>query len=86
MNLVDSPGLCIVNGRVGKVGFTCVSGRGRSVVDYCLLPGEELDIIEEFRIVTMTDCQEEMKMEVEAERIPDHSILLWELKGEGGSW
>ena len=40
MNLVDSPGLCIVNGRVGKVGFTCVSGRGRSVVDYCLLPGE----------------------------------------------
>ena len=47
------------------------------------MPGEELDIVEEFRIVTMTDCQEEMKMESKAERIPDHSILMWELKGDG---
>ena len=80
---LDSSGLCIVNGRVGKDGFTCVSGRGSSVVDYCLLPAEELDIIEKLRIVTMTDCQQEMKMEGEAERKPDHSILLWELKGDG---
>jgi len=37
-DLVRSTGLCIVNGTKGKDAFTCVSSRGSSVVDYCIVP------------------------------------------------
>ena len=43
--LVDcmrSSGLVFVNGRQGRDQFTCISSRGKSVVDYCLVPEEEL--------------------------------------------
>ena len=43
----------IVNGTKGKDAFTCVSSRGSSVVDYCIVPGESQSMIEEFKVVTI---------------------------------
>ena len=37
--------------------FTCISSRGCSVVDYCLVPAEELDSITNFRVKTMYQCE-----------------------------
>ncbi len=44
--------LCILNGRnTINNDFTYVSTRGLSVVDYCLVPYESLDMFSEFAVV-----------------------------------
>ena len=67
--------MCIVNERKGRDVFTCVSGRGCSVVDYCVMDAEELDMIENFRVTTMCEAVEEMRLAGVAVRVPDHSLL-----------
>ena len=37
-----STGLYFVNGRQGPDEFTCISSKGQTVVDYCLMPCEEV--------------------------------------------
>ena len=49
------------------------------MVDYCIVPCENLNLIEEFRVVTMAENIDEMKIRGEALRLPDHSLLLWEV-------
>ena len=83
MSFLGNSGLYIVNGRIGRDGFTCVSGRGSSVLDYCILPREQLKSIIGFRVVTMRESLEEMHFRGEGMRIPDHSILMWNLQLEG---
>ena len=61
-DLLRSTDLCIGNGRKEKGAFTCVSSKGSSVVDYCIVPLENLNIIEEFRVVAMRESIEEMKL------------------------
>ena len=43
IDFLTDTGLVIVNGRKGKDAFTCVSSRGRSVVDYCVVPTDCMD-------------------------------------------
>ena len=59
--------------------FTCVASRGSSVVDYCIVPCENLNLIEEFRVITMAESIDEIKIRGESLRVPDHSLLLWEV-------
>ena len=68
----------------GKDAFTCVSSKGSSVVDYCIVPWENLKVIEEFSVVTMLlmESIDEMKQREEPLRMPDHSLLLWEVVWE----
>ena len=70
----------------GKDAFTCASSRGSSVVYYCIAPGENLSMIEEFWIVTMTESIDEMKLRGEPLRVLDHSLLLWKVVMHGGCW
>ena len=84
--LVDwmrSSGLVFVNGRQGEDQFTCISSRGRSVVDYCLVPEEELMSIQNFVVKTMLQCEEELCVGEVGFRLPDHSVLLWDLMADG---
>ena len=84
--LVDcmrSSGLVFVNGRQGEDQFTCISSRGRSVVDYCLVPEEELMPIHNFVVKTMSQCEEELCGGEVGFRLPDHSVLLWDLMANG---
>ena len=61
-----------------RVGSTCCS-----VVDYCLIPHEKLDLFTEFRITHARElfqssgCVGEMDPR---SGIPDHSLLSWHLK------
>ena len=80
IDFLKDTGLVIVNGRKGKDAFTCVSSRGRSVVDYCVAPTDCMEAIDNFRVVTMRECIEEMRVRREPKRIPDHSCLMWEIK------
>ena len=78
-DLLRSTGLCIVNWTKGKDAFTCVSSIGSSVVGYFIVPCGNLSMIEEFRIITMAKSIDEMKLRGEPLRVPDHSLLLWEV-------
>ena len=51
---MKSTGLCFVNGRQGPDEFTCISSKGRSVVVYCLVPCEEVAIVKNFIVRTMS--------------------------------
>ena len=42
MDFLGNTGMRVVNGRGGKDGFTCVSGMGSSLVDYCIVEVENL--------------------------------------------
>ena len=56
--LMESCGLAFVNGRQSLDQFTCISARGRSVVDYCLVPEDELQSIQNFAVKTMSEYEE----------------------------
>ena len=79
-----SSGLVFVNGRQGRDHFTCISSRGRSVVDYCLVPEEELMSIRNFDVKATSLCEEELCGGEEGYRIPDHSVHQWDIVGDGG--
>ena len=72
-------GMCFANGRKGADEFTCISSKGCSVVDYCLVPAEDLDDIDGFMVETMSRCEARLCSGEEGFRIPDHSVLSWKL-------
>ena len=47
MELIQDHNMCMLNGRGNAYdnsnNFTCISGRGKSVVDYCITPNDNED-------------------------------------------
>ena len=84
VDCIRSSGLVFVNGQQGQDQFMCISSRGRLVVDYCLVPEEELMSIRNFEVKTMSQCDEELCGDEEGYRIHDHSVLLWDILGDRG--
>ena len=58
MDFLKGTEMCVVSGRKGKDAYTCVSGRGCSVVDYRVVGVEDFDMLENFRIQTETPVRE----------------------------
>ncbi|CAG2193143.1 ACAD9 [Mytilus edulis] len=74
---------CILNGRnCVKNNYTYVSQLGSSVVDYCIVPYESLNLFESFEVITMSELLEKHKLlEYADPRVskPDHSMLIWNI-------
>ena len=72
---------CILNGRMSlKNGFTYVSSNGgTSVIDYCLVPYEDLVSVEKFRVHRIRPLTQDVIACENVDHIlmPDHSILSW---------
>ena len=83
VDFLRSVDMCVVNGRKGRDMFTCVSNRGRSVVDYCVVGVENFDMIHDFRVTTMRESIDEMRLKGEVTRVPDHSLVQWEVLMNG---
>ena len=66
--------LCMINGRIGRNNFTSVSTKGRAVVDYIVIPYEDLTIVKDFQVHLMTDMTNTIQQQGNT-RVPDHSIL-----------
>ena len=79
VDFLRSVNMGVVNGRKGKDAFTCVSGKGCSVLDYCIVGAEYFGLINNFRVVTMLECINEMRCKGEVIRVPDHSLVQWEV-------
>ena len=73
--LVDSR-MCMLNGRMGRNDFTCVSTRGKSVVDYAIVPHEQLPSCSDFTVSRLSQLIQERGLCV-PDKIPDHSLLEW---------
>ena len=81
VDFLRSVNVGVVNGRKGKDAFTCVSNRGCSVVDYCVVVAENFSLINNFRAITMAECIDEMQCLGHVTRVPDHSLVHWEVSG-----
>ena len=72
---------CIVIGRNSvQDDYTYVSTRGLSVVDYCLVPYENLNDVTNFAVKRATTLATESGAIGQVDpvsKIPDHSLLRW---------
>lgn len=74
---------CVLNGRNSlENDFTYVSTRGLSVVDYCVLPYENLNIYKNFEVIRASELANKSIIagSIEPRFIPDHSVLKWEME------
>ena len=83
LNFTRSLGHCVAIGRPGSGDFTCTSSKGRSVVDYCLLFKDDLGVMSNFKVVSMTEFVDTFHANCIVEGIPDHSVLVWDIVLDG---
>lgn len=72
--------LCALNGRLcpDNDDYTCISGKGLSVVDYIMVPHDVFEKCRYFKVHTMSDLAETCSIAQYIGcrcRLPDHSIL-----------
>ena len=70
--------MCVLNGRFHDDNFTCISSKGRSVVDYICVMQCQFDMYLDFKVCTVTDMLSQMLLEQMISdqcRPPDHSII-----------
>ncbi len=88
LEFLISANCCVLNGRQGicaKDDFTSVSTKGLSVVDFCIVPHENLDIYSEFKVHRAREMMQEHNCVPEVDpskSIPDHSLLSWSIECE----
>ena len=73
---------CILNGRnCIKNNYTCIKPQGMLVVDYSIIPHEDLNKYAELTVFTVSDLITDINGEAEfaAASIPDQSVLSWKV-------
>ena len=84
INFLVNGNCCILNGRNHvNNDFTCISIRGKSVVDYCVIPYETLGLFSDFQVIRATDLFNQAScvciVDPTGAVISDHSLLRWRL-------
>jgi hypothetical protein len=77
-----STSTCMLNGRnCLNNDFTSISSRGTAVVDYCVVPYEQLDMYPNFQVIRSRDLMTRALSARVLDRIviPDHSVLVWDV-------
>ncbi|CAC5366234.1 unnamed protein product [Mytilus coruscus] len=64
----------MLNGRIGKQNYTNISSKVKSVVDYILIPHDQINDIIDFQVHTMSNIISRFDLAC-YESIPDHSLL-----------
>ena len=72
--------MCVLNGRLNNdsVNFTCISSKGKSVVDYINTPHDCFNSCDDFKVETVIDLLEQYNifgMIGDRCKPPDHSLL-----------
>ena len=80
LDLLTDTNLCMLNGRVGSNNnFTSISHRGSAVIDYALVPQEQLNRVIDFSVLCMTTLITDLNLVVPCS-IPGHSVLMWDYR------
>ena len=77
VDVLRSSRLCLVNGRVGQDNFTCFWVK--DALWFTTVWSSKENLVSQFQVKTMTECEEEGCVDFEAQRVPDHSVLMWSL-------
>ena len=80
IDFLISTNMCILNGRNYKTNnFTSVSCKGSAVVDFVLVPYEQLNRFSNFDVILATELlqQNTTNHVIDNTKIPDHSCLTW---------
>ncbi|CAG2197390.1 unnamed protein product [Mytilus edulis] len=79
----DHANCCILNGRnFVNNDYTCVSTKGCSVVDYCIVPYDNLNLFKDFCVIRANDLVTSAGFDVngvDLKLIPDHSLIKWSI-------
>ena len=70
---------CVLNGRFENDNFTCISHKGKSVVDYVAVPYDCLEKCSDFCVITPVDAVDDSNSRFligEKSKMSDHSILI----------
>lgn len=82
LDFLNDSALCLLNSRVSSNmdNFTCISKRGRSVVDYLIAPISDLDNFTQCVVSTMSDVCLHYNILPPPQNTPDHSIVqcVWD--------
>ena len=73
---------CVINGRITPLndGYTSVSHRGKAIVDYFITRHTDLECINSFKVVNITDfIAENGLMHLAENKVSDHGILVCEV-------
>ena len=70
VDFLSSVNMAVVNGRKGQDAFTCIYSKGCSVVDYCIVGVDNFELIDNFKVLTMSECVEGMQCRGDISRIP----------------
>ncbi|VDI17339.1 Hypothetical predicted protein [Mytilus galloprovincialis] len=74
---------CILNGRnFVNNDYTFVSTKGCSVVDYCIVPYDNLNLFKDFCVIRANDLVTSTGFDVngvDLKLIPDHSLIKWSI-------
>lgn len=83
MDFLNDAKFCVVNGRIGRDNYTCMSKKGQSVVDYFFVSHENLKTINNFDVLPCQSIavQENLhELIQDGAVVPDHSLLALEVK------
>lgn len=74
--------MCLLNGRNSTSNdYTSISVKGRSVVDYCFVPYDDVDMFHNFTVNHVLDMIDSIPglNNTASTGLPDHSLLRWDL-------
>ena len=75
--------MCVLNGRFVDDNFTCISTKGRSVVDYICVMNDQFTMFKSFRVFTVSEMIDKYALTPlvsDRSRPPDHSLIVVELQ------
>lgn len=78
INFLNEANFCVLNGRFPDDNFTCISRKGKFVVDYICVPIDVFRMITNFKVATVHNIVEEFKLHKligEKSKLPDHSAI-----------
>ena len=79
LDFLNDGRLCVLNGRFKANGdnFTSISTKGSAVVDYIIVPYDNLGYVTNFNVNTISDILQQFDIQPsEMTKLPDHSILV----------
>ena len=71
--------MCVLNGRFSNDNYTCISQKGKSVVDYICVLQDQYNMYSDFEVHTVTDLIDRfslVELISDVSRPPDHSIVI----------
>ena len=81
IDFLNEANFCVLNGRFRENNYTCISRKGKSVVDYICVPIDTFKNVKNFQVFTVQSIVEKSKLHEfigEKSKLPDHSVICCE--------